>query len=364
MKNMRIRLVTYLLLLITLISCGGGREVSFSWSPTTPSTGKAVKFTNGSKSGEDWAWDFGDRYTSTSKNPTHTFKKAGQYTVRLVVDGKSSDSYTATITVVDSIPSIIMTTDSVNTEKKIAIFHDATFRPGIYNPYGHTLSYDWTIYDPDQSVCDTSTQNYIKTRFNTPGEREVRLTIHDQKDHADYELSTKYEIVDFAGAAVLYSDGTQNYFQRYFGPNKEDYEPTRTSSAKHVTDALSSAQDETCTYNNKTYTLTDISSITGESVLGFTIYENRIYYRTADALKICHLSGANAVSVMNIPASFLYIDKESARAYWSDEEGLHRMSAVQSASNIPDPAQIMLINEQKNITKIASISQKLMLKDY
>jgi PKD repeat protein len=42
-----------------------------------------------------WAWDFGDKSTSTVKNPTHKYIKAGKYTVRLIVkNSKGTNSVT------------------------------------------------------------------------------------------------------------------------------------------------------------------------------------------------------------------------------------------------------------------------------
>jgi hypothetical protein len=38
-------------------------------------------------SGSDYFWSFGDGATSTKENPTHAYKKAGKYTVTLIIDG-------------------------------------------------------------------------------------------------------------------------------------------------------------------------------------------------------------------------------------------------------------------------------------
>ncbi|MBQ2441580.1 MAG: PKD domain-containing protein, partial [Paludibacteraceae bacterium] len=69
----------------------------FTYSPEQPKAGETITFTNTSN-GDKWSWDFGDATTSTSKNPTKTFKKSGVYTVRLKVNGKSSATKTKQIT--------------------------------------------------------------------------------------------------------------------------------------------------------------------------------------------------------------------------------------------------------------------------
>lgn len=47
-----------------------------------------------------WKWNFGDGITSTDKNPSHTYKKAGRYTVSLTVRnaaGSSTIRHTVTV---------------------------------------------------------------------------------------------------------------------------------------------------------------------------------------------------------------------------------------------------------------------------
>ena len=50
-------------------------------------TGKPVNFTDGSVKSTSWAWNFGDGFTSTVKNPSHTYNTPGVYTVILSING-------------------------------------------------------------------------------------------------------------------------------------------------------------------------------------------------------------------------------------------------------------------------------------
>jgi len=66
--------------------------VTFSFFPEAPKHSQEVKFSNDSV-GEYkvWRWDFGDGTQDDTRNPTHTFAKAGSYTVTLIaeaVDGE------------------------------------------------------------------------------------------------------------------------------------------------------------------------------------------------------------------------------------------------------------------------------------
>jgi len=57
---------------------------SFSASPTSGKAPLKVQFTDKStNSPTSWKWSFGDGTYSTSKNPSHTYSKAGKYTVNL-----------------------------------------------------------------------------------------------------------------------------------------------------------------------------------------------------------------------------------------------------------------------------------------
>ena len=53
-------------------------KVSFTYSPTFPVEGQAVKF-EGTSTGNptSWLWDFGDGSTSAEQNPVHIFEKSG-----------------------------------------------------------------------------------------------------------------------------------------------------------------------------------------------------------------------------------------------------------------------------------------------
>ncbi|MBK9192469.1 MAG: PKD domain-containing protein [Crocinitomicaceae bacterium] len=47
-------------------------------------TGNDVSFTSTSQHTFEWNWDFGDGFTSSDENPTHTYSSPGTYTVQLI----------------------------------------------------------------------------------------------------------------------------------------------------------------------------------------------------------------------------------------------------------------------------------------
>lgn len=80
---------------------GAPPVANFTFSPANPTVGQPVSFTDTSSGNvTSWFWDFGDRTTSTTKNPTHAYTSAGNYTVTLTASGESgSASSTRQLTV-------------------------------------------------------------------------------------------------------------------------------------------------------------------------------------------------------------------------------------------------------------------------
>ena len=76
---------------------------AFTFSPSTPSAGQAVTFTDFSTgSPTSWSWTFGDGATSTDESPTHAYSAAGTYTVTLTVASQAGQSSVSHPVVVSS----------------------------------------------------------------------------------------------------------------------------------------------------------------------------------------------------------------------------------------------------------------------
>jgi PKD repeat protein len=85
---------------IVTVASGAAPVANFTFSPTSPTTGQTVTFTDISTGGPtNWAWDFGDHGTSTDRNPIHTFVSAGAYPVTLTVSNNTAPSSHATKTI-------------------------------------------------------------------------------------------------------------------------------------------------------------------------------------------------------------------------------------------------------------------------
>ena len=75
---------------------------NFSTNVTSGYAQLSVQFNDLSENTIERNWDFGDGYTSTERNPTHTYSEPGNYTVNLeATNANGTDSKIAIITVLE-----------------------------------------------------------------------------------------------------------------------------------------------------------------------------------------------------------------------------------------------------------------------
>ena len=76
-------------LLLALGAKGPVFEANFAANRTSGRAPLTVHFTSSGSVGDitEWRWNFGDGHTSKLRNPSHTYNRAGAYTVTLTVAG-------------------------------------------------------------------------------------------------------------------------------------------------------------------------------------------------------------------------------------------------------------------------------------
>ncbi|MBI4164084.1 MAG: PKD domain-containing protein [Candidatus Aenigmarchaeota archaeon] len=170
------------------VSDAGQPTANFQATPLSGTEPLSVQFTDFSQSVDgvtQWLWDFGDGQTSSEKNPTHTFAQNKTYTVSLVVkeaDGGTSNSFTRTITVSDTVPTGLDFSPTTATEDQSTTF-TATTPSGQDTPF----TYSWNFNSEE-----TKTGQSASTTFKTPGSKTVTLTVTD----ADGSVNTTTKTVD------------------------------------------------------------------------------------------------------------------------------------------------------------------------
>lgn len=147
---------------------------AFSASPTTGYEPLKVTFTDKSTgSPTSWKWSFGDSTYSTTKNPVHTYSKAGKYTVSLTVKN-AAESSTVTKTgyiVVNVLKAPVAAFSASPTSGKAPLKVQFTDK-STYSP----TSWKWSFGDGTYSTQKNPAHTYSKA-----GKYTVSLTAKNVK---------------------------------------------------------------------------------------------------------------------------------------------------------------------------------------
>lgn len=312
-------------------------KVNFDYSPTAPRTGETVRFTNRVSEGEEWAWTFGDGSTSTSKNPTHIYKRAGEYTVTLQVDGKNARRCSHVITVYDSVPSFGCT------DTTFVVYRDYTYTALVYNPYNYDISYHWEVVGLPAELNADSLRT-CTLHFTQAGEATVvlHLTINGEKT----DITHTYSVATRPAPSVIMRGAEADYRQYIY----ESYWaiPVVDATASAVLDLC---QDTMQTYNGQLFSVSTLSA-TVPGIQGLAIADRKLYYRTSDGLYVSMLDGSYTVTICTEPTSTLFIDTAHNRLYWATPSGVYYMPLIGSDNNqfVTTPTHI---NSLPGIRKIA-----------
>ncbi len=160
-------------------------EAQFSASPTTPLVGETVQFKDESiGSPTSWLWTFGEgEGTSTEKNPSHIYNRAGEYTVTLTVsnaNGSSLATKTAYIKVREEELTLVaqfrMSRDSGYVPLDVDFYDESQ---------GNPVRWEWSFGDGANSSLQNPSHQY-----KTAGGYTVTLVVHDATGNTDNTFQT------------------------------------------------------------------------------------------------------------------------------------------------------------------------------
>ncbi len=180
---------------LTVAASGSKPTASFTWSPSSPKPDQSVQFTDTSTgSPTSWSWSFGDGYTSSTRNPSHTYGAAGTYTVRLTATnqyGSSTSSRSLTVAASGSKPTASFTWSPSSPKAGQSVqFTDTST--------GGPTSWSWDF--SGDGVEDSSEQN-PKRAFAGAGPHPVMLV---SRNAAGESLaSATVNVVDRPGIPVI-----------------------------------------------------------------------------------------------------------------------------------------------------------------
>ena len=315
-------------LVLTLIVGCKKIDVDFSYSPTDPKAGEMIKFTNNSSAGESWAWTFGDNSTSMSKNPSKVYKKPGEYMVTLMVDSTKHFTHSKLITVYDTIPTFVASSDS------ILYYHDVTLKANIYNPFKYDLVYQWTM--PENCVITAGDLNSasVTLYFTTPGQTDIQLTII--QNGKEYNISRQFTIHPAQAPAIVIRTADNKMFRQRMINDRLDQPSMANSEDVYL---IEQTCDTMLTFNGTVFTASQIANqIAGFQGLNIQhlqidAMQMKWYITTPDGLFVASFDGSNLTAIDTNATGAIYVDDLRNRIYWATKQGVMAMPLVKSKNN-------------------------------
>ncbi len=154
---------------------------NFSSNVTSGCSPLSVIFNNTSSNFTSCIWDFGDGFSSTQTNPTHTYSIPGTYTVKLVAYSSYGCSNVKTQTnyiTVYGQPTAQLTANPSSTCDANQVIQFNSSSAGV-------VSYQWNFGQPSSGGANTSTLQDPTHTYGTQGSYNVSLIVTDANGCSD-----------------------------------------------------------------------------------------------------------------------------------------------------------------------------------
>lgn len=180
-------LITIIFIAVVVMPVTAAYVAGFSGTPTNGPAPLTVQFTDVSSGApSSWYWDFGDRATDETQNPSHTYTNPGVYSVRLTVSGGGfSDSNVQIGYISVDAPTPAPTETTLPSTKttpspiKAEFSGSPTTGPApltvtfIESSTGSPTSWLWDFGDGSSSLLE----NPPSHKYSVPGTYTVSLTV-------------------------------------------------------------------------------------------------------------------------------------------------------------------------------------------
>lgn len=310
-----------LLLLTLLIGMTACRKVTlgFTFEPAAPKAGERVTFTNLSSGGEDYIWNFGDNQTASTKNATHVYRQPGTYIISL--RAKKSDKLTQQSITVGA-PSLSITSSA----DTIPAYRHITFTANVWNPYSHSITYQWHLDDNTILTEGSLTEPAITVYFNLTGNSTILL---DVTENGSTQTATHtVTVTNNAAPALLLQSAEQACYQRLYLPYFEQPRPLDYSRGQTLLENTTAS-----------LTLTDDM-------------ERKTYGGGDNGLYVYNTGNTDSVCITSQPVTALALVTSLNRLFYATAEGTYTLPLVHSANNRFTASPIQL-NSLPAVSRIA-----------
>ena len=331
---MKIR--TLYILLSGLLMTGCHKvSVEFSYSPTAPKTGEKVTFTNQSQNGEDYTWDFGDNQTTSTKNTTHTYRKAGTYVVTLS-EKKSKKTCRHAVTVTDSIVGIGVSSDEIHR------YDSVTLKAQVWNPFSHEVTYRWILDKHTHLIDGGLDEDSIVVHFRHPTDymqdypMTVQIGLEVTMDDAVYNAEQAVTVYEKQTWSLLLRTTDGDWYQPVYPPY---YDAVRRMDEANGSVSYTAAEGKTLLDGTET------------SLQATDRMEQKVYTGSAEGLTVSNLNGTNKVVLTTDSVGTMVLDSVHQRLFYTTIAGTFAMPLIYTPNN-KTKEDAMKINDLTQITAI------------
>ena len=246
-----------------------------------------------------------------------------------MVDSARHNTHTKQITVYDTIPTFVCSTDS------ILHYQDVTFTANVYNPFNHTLTYHWILPDKCEIASGTLDSHAITVFFTAPLQDSVQLLITQKDASFDIKKAVKVHLTKAPAIVMCKTDHTI-IRQRLINDRIEKPSTNTTSEDSYVIDQ---ACDTVVTFNGETFYASQLSN----KIPGFAnISVQRVqldamaqkwYITTNEGLWVANFDGSNRVQIDSTATGAIFVDANRNRIYWASTSGTYAMPLIKSRNN-------------------------------
>ena len=313
----------------------------FNYSPLSPKAGEKVSFSNQSDAGENWVWKFGDGGYSTLKNPSHVFAEAGTYTVELMVDSSKQKKISHNITILDSIPTIYLKSDSVRQ------YAPVTFKASYYNPTKAEVNHLWTVDEDLFVITDGTLLSDSLTGYFTDFGKQTEIHLLISVGSKMTEDTRTITLLDNAAPTLLMETQLGDLWrQRIYNGIYETPKPFDGDAS-----LINEANDTIATLNGVTYDIHNMPVLQDKDVYALQVdaINRKLYVILDDGLYVANANGDALVCISDIPAGTLLVDAERNSLYWSDAAGVWSMPLVTHPQNVLSE---QLINRVRQVNEL------------
>lgn len=303
-------------------------EVDFTYAPTAPRAGQSITFSNTSSGGESWLWNFGDNTTSVLKSPSKIYKKPGEYVVTLMVDSAKHQTRSKIITVYDTVPTFVCSTDS------ILHYQDVTFTANIYNPFNYALTYNWILPSNCEIVSGTQSSHALTVFFTSAIQDSVQLLITQRDKLYDIKKPVKVHLTKAPAVVMLKTD--QTVVRQRLINDRIEMPSLATSEDVY---AVEQACDTVVTFNGETFYASQLSNripglaFTPVQRLQLDAMAQKWYITNSDGLWVANFDGSDLVSIDPDATGAIFVDANRNRLYWASTTGTYAMALIKSKNN-------------------------------